>query len=352
MALRAGVLPDMSPLAPSSLPLWHPDMMPAMHSYDGSVVIELPTERLCFSGPSAPLVLAVARRADGAHTATQVAVEAGCTEEAVLSHLSFLQNEAVVLDLADYRSGWPTDEALVKLRAAARFYNLRVAANPALQELFSGQASREVFLGFAIEFYFYVRSATTYMAQGTARFDHDAATMAPYWRHFREEAKHHEIFREGLLATGMTAARLRPNCAIATTQALINFLFERASRTLVEYGSLFALMQPPKKAEPAARAEKYERLRRSYPFADKFIHALEHHETIDAEAGHQTWALEQHLRCFAWVSAEDMWRAYMTMRDAACFFAMFFDGIKNSYQIGTLSVWKQLANVTVEAGLM
>ena len=341
----------MSSLGPRSLPLWHPDMMPRTHGFDSTVVVEMPTERLCFSGTSAPLVLAVARSADGTHTMTELAVDAGCTEEAVRSHLLFLQNEAVVLDLTDYLSGWPTEQALNKLRAAARFYSLRVAANPALQQLFSGQASREVFLGFAIEFYFYVRSAMKYMTQGIARFDHDAATMAPYWRHFGEEVKHYEIFREGLLAAGVAEARLRPNCAIATTQALINFLFERASRTLVEYGSLFAVMQPLENAALEARSEKYELLRRAYPFAHKIIDAFEYHETIDAEARHETWALEQHLRRSAQVSAEDMWRAYITMRDTACFFIMFFDGIKDSYQIGTLSMWKQLANVAVDTEL-
>jgi hypothetical protein len=30
---------------------------------------------------------------------------------------------------------------------------------------------------------------------------------------------------------------------------------------------------------------------------------------------------------------------------------MFFDGIKDSYQIGTLSMWKQLANVAVDSEL-
>lgn len=341
----------MSSLGPRSLPLWHPDMMPRIHGYDSTVVVEMPTERLYFSGTSASLVIAVARSADGTHTMTQLADDAGCTEEAVRSHLLFLQNEAVVLDLTDYRSDWPTEDALNKLRAAARFYNLRVAANPVLQQLFSGQASREVLIGFAIEFYFYVRSATKYMTQGIARFDYDAATMAPYWRHFGEEAKHYEIFREGLLAAGVAETRLRPNCTIATTQALINFLFERASRTLVEYGSLFAVMQPLENAAPEARSEKYGVLRRSYPFAHKIIDAFENHETIDAGARHQTWALEQHLRRSTQVSAEDMWRAYITMRDSACFFIIFFDGIKDSYQIGTLSMWKQLANVAVDAEL-
>ncbi|GEM_PF-2352284 len=341
----------MSSFGPDSVPLWHPDMNPGMAGYDGTVVVETPAERLCFSGASAALVLAVARRADGTRAMPQLALEAACSEAAVRSHLAFLREAGVVLDLRDYRSGWPTEQALEKLRAAARFHNLRVAANPVLQQLFSGQASREVFLGFAIEFYFYVRAATTYMAQGIARFDHDAATMAPYWRHFAEEAKHHELFEEGLSATGVAAARLRPICAIATTTALINFLFERASRTLVEYGSLFAVMQPPDNAAPGARVETYERLRRCYPFAQKIVDALERHDAIDLGAGHRSWALEQHLRRSPRVSADDMGRAYVTMRDAACFFIMFFDGIRDSYQIGTLAQWKQLANVAVDAAL-
>ena len=161
----------------------------------------------------------------------------------------------------------------------------------------------------------------------------------------------HELFEEGLSATGVAAARLRPICAIATTTALINFLFERASRTLVEYGSLFAVMQPPDNAAPGARVETYERLRRCYPFAQKIVDALERHDAIDLGAGHRSWALEQHLRRSPRVSADDMGRAYVTMRDAACFFIMFFDGIRDSYQIGTLAQWKQLANVAVDAAL-
>ena len=49
------------------------------------------------------------------------------------------------------------------------------------------------------------------------------------------------------------------------------------------------------------------------------------------------------------VSAEEMSRAYTTIRDAACFFVVFFDGIKEIYQGGCLPAWKPLANVVVDA---
>jgi pyrroloquinoline quinone (PQQ) biosynthesis protein C len=324
-------------------------MLPSAQKYQAAALVETEAERLSFHDASAKIILAIAGRADGVRDVKNLATECACSEEAIFAHLKFLQDEGIVLDLADYRSDWPPNLALQKLRSAARFYNRRVAANPCLRTIFSGRASRELLVGYAIEFYFYVSSVTRYMAQGIARFEHSAAIMAPYWRHFSEEARHAEIFKNGLLASGVAAERLQPNCAIATTHALTNFLFERASRTLLEYGSLFAIMQPAKNIDNDNANFKYEFLRKCYPFATDILDAFERHEKIDADADHKTWALEQELRVRESVSAEEMSRAYTTIRDAACFFIVFFDGIKEMYQGGCLPAWKPLANVVVDA---
>jgi pyrroloquinoline quinone (PQQ) biosynthesis protein C len=339
----------MHSLGSNSVPLWHPDMLPSVQKYQATAFVETEAERLSFEGASAKIISAIAGRADGVRDVRHLATECACSEEAIFAHLKFLQHEGIVLDLADYRSDWPPDPALQKLRSAARFYNRRVAANPCLRTIFSGQASRGLLVGYTIEYYFYVSSVTRYMAQGIARFDHSAAIMAPYWRHFSEEVKHAEIFRNGLLASGVAVERLQPNCAIATTHALTNFLFERASRTLLEYGSLFAIMQPAKDIGDQNANSKYQFLRECYPFARDILDAFETHDKIDEVADHQTWALEQELRGRERVSAEEMWRTYTTIRDAACFFIMFFDGIKEMYQSGCLTAWKPLANVVVDA---
>jgi pyrroloquinoline quinone (PQQ) biosynthesis protein C len=323
-------------------------MLPSAQKYQATALVETDAERLNFYGASSEIILAIAQFANGARNSAELAAECTCSEEGIVAHLEFLQDEGIVLNLADYRSDWIPDLAVQKLRSAARFYNRRVAANPLLRTIFSGQASEELFFGYAIEFYFYVSSATRYMAQGVARFEHSAAIMAPYWKHFSEEAKHAEIFAKGLLASGLTAERLRPNCAIATTQALTNFLFERASRTLWEYGSLFAIMQPAKSLENDSVTSKYDFLRKCYPFGTSILDAFELHDKIDTGAGHETWALEQELRSRAIVTADEMLHAYTTIRDAACFFIMFFDGIKETYQIECLSSWKPLANVAVD----
>jgi pyrroloquinoline quinone (PQQ) biosynthesis protein C len=338
----------MQSLGPDFVTLWHPDMLPSARKYRATALVETEAERLSFYDASAEIILAIARCANGVRDLREVATACACSEEAIFAHLKFLQDEGIVLNLADYRSDWPPDLALQKLRSAARFYNRRVAANPCLRTIFSGQAGRELLVGYAIEFYFYVSSVTRYMAHGIARFEHGAAIMAPYWRHFSEEAKHAEIFKKGLSAFGVVAERLQPNCAIATTHALTNFLFERASRTLLEYGSLFAIMQPAKGIADDSATSNYGFLRKCYPYATDILDAFELHDKIDAEAGHETWALEQELRTREIISADEMSRAYTTIRDAACFFIMFFDGIKETYQSGCLSAWKPSANVAVD----
>jgi pyrroloquinoline quinone (PQQ) biosynthesis protein C len=338
----------MPALASGFVSLWHPDMLPAPQKYQATALVETEAERLSFYDASAEIVLAIADRANGVRDLSELAAECACSEEAILAHLKFLEDEGIVLNLLDYRSDWAPDLALRKLRSAARFYNRRVAASPCLRTIFSGQANEELLIGYAIEYYFYVSSVTRYMAQGIARFEHSAATMAPYWTHFSQEARHAEIFESGLFASGVAAERLRPNCAIATTQALTNFLFERASRSLLEYGSLFAIMQPAKSTGNDSTISRYDLLRKCYPFATAILDAFELHDKIDADGGHETWALEQDLQSRAVVSAEEMSRAYTTIRDAACFFIMFFDGIKATYQSGCLSVWKPLANATVD----
>jgi pyrroloquinoline quinone (PQQ) biosynthesis protein C len=313
-------------------------------------IVELEREKLKFEGDSGKFVITAACIADGTRSLKEIADQTGFSEEFVAAHVFFLKEAGVILDLCDYRVACAGETALERLRSAARFYNARVTANECIRTVLSGQGSRALVLGFAIEFYFYVASVARYMTAGIARFEHDAETMAPFWKHFAEEAGHSEIFRRGLICAGIDNERLKQNCAIATTQALISFLYERASRTLIEYGVLFAIMQPKwtSNVNESARGQKYGILRTAYPFAEPIWDAFETHEKIDEGADHQRWAVESYIQKRGVLSAEEMSLCLNTMRDASCFFILFLDGIRFHYRGDAAVMWRPLNTVIGE----
>ena len=334
-------------LGPESRLLWHPDLKP-WKSFDDTI-IDLEESRLRFSGHSGQLVWklssfpadhALAEFSDGTNSFPLLTV---------ISHAQYLFDEGVVLDLSAFDHDLNAEAAIFLLRKAAKFYNRRVTANSVVRDIFGGSASRAIMLGYAIEFYFYVEAAARYMAMGIARFDEPADRMEPYWRHFADEARHSEIFRQGLLEAGMSAERLESRQAIASTSALLNFLFERSSRSLVEFGSLFTIMQPDNATPSIESVEgKYHYLKSHYPYATPILSAFQKHDMIDLQEAHQSWALESHVRGLGGLSARELHLSVSTMADASCFFLLFFDGIRRFYVSDERVKWKSLADVETE----
>ena len=94
----------MQSLGPDFVTLWHPDMLPSARKYRATALVETEAERLSFYDASAEIILAIARCANGVRDLREVATACACSEEAIFAHLKFLQDEGIVLNLADYRS--------------------------------------------------------------------------------------------------------------------------------------------------------------------------------------------------------------------------------------------------------
>jgi hypothetical protein len=328
-------------------PLWHAELMPISRFDDA--VIEMAGDRLRFSGESASLVKRLAPLCDGNFSLLDISRELNTSVESVSQHLEILEENDVVLDISIYAQPMESERAIIALRKAARFYNIRVMANKTVRKLFSGVAGDALAMGYAIEFYFYVASVTKYMAMGSSRFDYPIEVMEPYLRHFAEEANHSQIFHEGLVACGVPTPRLKASKALATTSALTDFLFERSSRSLVEYGSLFAIMQP--NARGLTRNEvvgRYDEMRSAYPNMKPVWESFQKHDLIDVDASHNSWALETHINIMGGLSKEEMLLALRTMRDAACFFIIFLDGIRDYYDCNIKWKWRYQADCEVE----
>lgn len=328
--------------------LWHADLRPI--KFFDEAVIELEEERLRFTGQSARVVTDLEVAVSLSKSPNYLgASDAGPDREVRIAHAQYLFEEGVVLDLSAFQKEAEADKAIFLLRKAARFYNRRVTSNKVVRTIFSGLAGRNLLFGYGIEFYFYVQAASRYMARGIARFEEAAEIMEPYWKHFSEEARHGDIFREGLIKSGIPAARLEPDLAIASTSALLNFLFERSSRSLVEYGSLFPIMQPDDKPTSARSVnEKYAFLRTHYPFASAIFDAFQKHDMIDVTEAHHAWALEEQIKKVGGLSAKEMALALSTMEDSSCFFVVFFDGLERYYQNSERINWRGAADIEAE----
>jgi pyrroloquinoline quinone (PQQ) biosynthesis protein C len=212
-------------------------------------------------------------------------------------------------------------------------------------KLFGGEATKNEVLGWGIEFYFFVRAAREYMALGSGRTTGSTEMLAPVWDHFADEAFHCEIFLNGLVACGLGENTVRRRLPMPTTRALINHLFETSQSSLLEYTTLFALMQPL--TRPVTHQEvkqKYDFLREKYPFAAGLFDAFQTHDGIDVTMEHSKLTLESVLEHRGVLGRAEWHDIMKVLENTANTFILFFEGIQKYYRSSFDLRYRQIPN--------
>ena len=299
-------------------------------------LIENVSHRLRFAGPSAAIVEGFVHAATGRATMAEIAEALGCSVHELIAHAATLLDDHLVLDLDSHRNAYPDPEvynAVVRYEGA--FWNQEIFREETARAIFSGRADAEEVRLWGREFYFFVRSAKEYMARGVAAFDGLIEEIEPILDHFVDEAPHDEIFAEGLLGIGFAEHELVTMRPLATTQALINHLYDRAGAGPFEYAALFVPMQPEaKRPDPSEIAERYDRLRNSYPSCAKLFDAFEKHDMIDAELEHSSLAFEELVRLLGVPDMATRRRVAATLRETADAFKIFYRGVRRGASSG------------------
>lgn len=269
----------------------------------------------------------------------------GYSESSIRQLLDILEADQFVLrtDTAEMVSA---DEAITRSRCAGVFWNKFVISRPFTSRLFAGEATRAEVIGWALEFYQFVRSAREYMARGASRISGSTDTLSKLWSHFAEEAFHDEIFLEGLIGCNLQRDTITNRLPLASTLALTNFLWESAEAGELEYCSVFALMQPGIARAAKEIESNYDCLRTAYPFAKTIFDAFQKHDTIDLNLAHSQITLEPILRNRKNISAYEMASIYNTIRSTAEHFNIFFSGISNHYKTLWACEYRQRPNAS------
>lgn len=321
----------------------HPDV--AATVIGNQFILENDELRLNFSADSARLCSAIWDRLEKTDSMQQLSASTGYSVASIERLIDMLCDDDFVLD-GRFGDLIDAGDAIAKIRRIGAFWNRHVMCQPFPRSLFAGKALPHQVMGWGIEFYIFVKAAREYMARGASRIEGSTQPLSGLWDHFAEEAFHDEIFRQGLLACGITRGNIDNRVALPSTVALLNYLWEASEASELEYASVFALMQPS--ATPPSMTdvtEKYAQLKQWYPFAAPLFDAFCKHDSIDVYLEHSVLTIEPLLRERAFISAGEMKRISGTIRRTAEFFNIFFLGVQSFYLTELNVAYRQVPRI-------
>jgi pyrroloquinoline quinone (PQQ) biosynthesis protein C len=236
----------------------------------------------------------------------------------------------LVLDLDATLRADTTAAFLDELRRECRFWGMALLAQPFWQEVLSGRAPLGTLYGWGMEFRHFADGANEYMAAGVA-FCRDGADMRERLsRHYIEECTHGEIFLQGLVECGLPEKAITQAVPLATTRALINYLWDVAAEGTVTYCATFMLMQTHESSKPAADLF-LQALCDLYPRAAALFQSFHRHTVLDLALNHHDNVFEQLCKERGELSPADRECALRTVRNLAEHFGAFFEGIRVHY---------------------
>jgi pyrroloquinoline quinone (PQQ) biosynthesis protein C len=308
------------------------------------LVVEDANVSLAFEGESATATSSVLQHIPFCRTVSELAESTNLSPRTVESILAIFQEDNLILDLGDM-SGLTTQDLVKKIRQASIFWKMHVMGQAFPSRLFAGEATWAEVLGWGIEHYFFVRAANEYMARGASRTQGATRHLEELWKHYAEEAFHDEIFLHGLAGCGLDVQSLPRRPPLATTMALLNFLFEKSAESALAYTSVFCVMQAGAQAHNTPDMERrYDQLRSCYPFASSLFDAFEKHDNIDAGLGHSSLTIEAILEEEGPLSDKHVRKIFETIEQTANHFVLFFEGIPRHYKSSRSVTYRQIPN--------
>jgi pyrroloquinoline quinone (PQQ) biosynthesis protein C len=296
-------------------------------------VVETPCFEHSFTGRSGELLWRTLPFLTGHRTVRQLGEQLKCDADNLVAVLNALNvDECLVADLARVTRASSGKEFVDALKDESRFMAAEIYCQPFWEILNSGTASNALILGWGIEFYHFVESANEYMAVGVASCREDARVREVLARHYIEECEHSSIFLDGLRECGLDAEQVRRAPPLASTRALINYLYETGSSNSFAYAGLFAVMQSSqdRMSEDLITAF-YQHLSTCYPYAKNMFDAFRKHALIDVELEHNRIALDQIVEIVPDRVMQNSREIVRATRGLVEQFILFFEGIKDYY---------------------
>ena len=299
-----------------------------LRAEDGGVVVETTYKSdYTFEGEHAQALLHVLPRFDGATRLGEVARAAGFPESELVDVLSPLAADGLIVDTSAVLAATGPEEYMEAFCAIGDHWALNIFDQPFWHVLRSGNASRDVLLGWGIQFYHRVCGANIHN-----RIAWEGATVPEIreWltRHYWEEHDHAPIFLRGLAQDGLPESEVAGREPLPTTRALIEHSIRLAGSDQISYSSLDALQQSPRHGQTAELIDdQFDRMVAFYPYAEGTLNAFREHTMIDIDLNHSEIVLDKIVRHFGPPSREQTLRMLNATREIVEHFHAFFEGI-------------------------
>jgi pyrroloquinoline quinone (PQQ) biosynthesis protein C len=319
---------DTRPLLPPGTALRNDD--------DGLLVETTYKSDYTFAGGHTQALLHVLPRFDGSARIGELARETGFPERELIEVLSALATEGLIVDATAVLEATDPEEYMEAFCAIGDYWALNIFDQPFWHLVRSGNASRDVLVGWGVQFYHRVCGANIHN-----KIASDGATVPEIreWltKHYWEEHDHAPIFLRGLERDGVPASHVTQRSPIPATQALIDHSIRLASTDQISYSSLDALQQSPRHGQTAELInDQFDRLVAFYPYAEGTLNAFRRHTMIDIDLNHSEIVLDKIVRRFGPPSREQTLRMLKATREIVEHFHAFFDGILRHFAVERL----------------
>jgi pyrroloquinoline quinone (PQQ) biosynthesis protein C len=284
-----------------------------------------------YSGHSAGIISALVGRLNGSEQLGRLAGDAGVSLDELNATLAVLLEDGLLIDAAPAEPASVEDFLQTYFRLC-KFWEKDIFDHPFWDALSSGQASRNVVLGWGIETYHYVHSANEHMAAAVAYCRDNSVVRMWLAQHYIEEHNHGDIFLNGLVESGLSRELVSEAPPLASTRALINYLNELAISDTLAYSGVFGVMQPTSGTRTRADVDEvYQPLISAYGFASGMLGAFRTHSSLDADLDHNQILLKRILEREGFITPDGARRVLRAARGVVEYFILFFDGIHDYY---------------------
>ncbi|SDH86818.1 Pyrroloquinoline quinone (PQQ) biosynthesis protein C [Alteribacillus persepolensis] len=192
----------------------------------------------------------------------------------------------------------------------------------------SGEARKEVFQGYILETYHYVKSARKHISTALAHCtnDHHEELLTDF---FNDEYNHYPLMLESLERMGIPKDRVESAHPIIGTMSLINMLCEIGRQSTLAYIACTSLFEAREEDFEQSKTS-LERLAEAAGFKASDVAPVIEHMRGDVEADHNS-LLEEALADIEYINAEEAHFAVNCLHDLKHSFDQFHDQILEYY---------------------
>jgi pyrroloquinoline quinone (PQQ) biosynthesis protein C len=269
---------------------------------------------------------------DGKREMAAISLDCGIPWDEISAVLAPLTQDGWAIDDRAVYEAEAAEQFFEAYRDLCEFWKKDIFTRPFWTELASGQAPRNVVLGWLIEFYHYIEAANEHMPASVAQCRTDETIQLWLARHYAEEYDHSQMFLDGLVEAGLDRDRLRDALPLASTRALINYIKEVASSDTVAYAAMHGIFQAPGSTESWRAVERFfEFLLAHYDFGGPVLRAFRQHASLDAELGHDDLVFRRICERAGTFPRDRIQSILNCTRGLVDHFVLFFDGIHDFY---------------------